>query len=818
MHRRYFSLIAPLLLALLLVSSVLSTDFSQVRVYPDNKADWLKLEQLALDIAFVGPDFIDVITDMNQLEQLREQGFRVEILHEKLSEFYRSRIETEKDMGGYMTLSEISARADSLVMAHINICDKFLIGQSIEGRDIYAIKISDYAKVDEDEPELLFTAAIHAREVITPLVVFNVMEYLLDNYGTDSALTYLVDNRELFFVIPVNPDGYYYNESTNPSGGGTWRKNRRDNGDGSYGVDLNRNYGYEWGYDDEGSSPTTSDATYRGTGPFSEPETQIMRDFTEAREFVITLYFHSYSNLILWPWGYDYLVTPDENLFQIMGDSIAAYNGYSPTPSHGLYTTNGASDDWGYGEQITKNKNLALTIEVGDSDDGFWPETSRIDQLVGENLDPCLFLMRIADNPYKLLPPNVPDLFVADSVDSTGYAVDWSHSDSLNPAVGYDLYEMADLTTLSDSANDFYNWSNQGFELATGRRHSHPSSFYSQSGNSLSQTLDMTQDITVETGDQLTFWAFYDIETDWDYAYVEVSVDGGSSFTPIPGSITTTYDPYGNNRGNGITGQSGSWVEATFDLAAYVGQSIRVRFSYYTDGYVANEGFYIDDIYPVKMFGTQTLLASGYVDTSYTFGNHAVGEFYYKVRAVDAEGQAGSFSIAAMTTVWPTGYSCVDTDNDGYGDPGYASNNCPDDNCPDIYNPEQTDTDDDGLGDLCDVCPEDADNDIDNDGICGNIDNCPDVANSLQEDTDLDGVGDACCCVGQTGNINGDAAGSIDITDLVYLVQYMFSGGPVVGCPISADVNGDNSIADITDLVDLVSYMFQDGPPPVDCP
>src|SRR5690606_8892087 len=132
-----------------------------------------------------------------------------------------------------------------------------------------------------------YYGAIHAREVITPEVLIYIMRYLTNNYGIDPQVTYLVDNRELFFSTVVNPDGYYYDEVIEPDGGGLWRKNRRNNGDGSYGIDLNRNFGYQWGYDDEGSSPDGSDETYRGASAFSEPETQRLRDFMISRNFVI---------------------------------------------------------------------------------------------------------------------------------------------------------------------------------------------------------------------------------------------------------------------------------------------------------------------------------------------------------------------------------------------------------------------------------------------------------------------------------------------------------------------------------------------------
>ena len=131
------------------------------------------------------------------------------------------------------------------------------------------VELSDHPGVDEGEPEVLITSVHHAREPAGLTTVLYTLWYLLEQYGADPEVTYLLDHRRLFVVPVLNPDGYVYNETTNPNGGGYWRKNRRNNG-GSFGVDLNRNYGYEWGYDDVGSSPSPSSETYPGPAPFSD--------------------------------------------------------------------------------------------------------------------------------------------------------------------------------------------------------------------------------------------------------------------------------------------------------------------------------------------------------------------------------------------------------------------------------------------------------------------------------------------------------------------------------------------------------------------
>ncbi|MGL5890898.1 MAG: M14 family zinc carboxypeptidase, partial [Bacteroidia bacterium] len=224
------------------------------------------------------------------------------------------------------------------------------------------------------------------------------MYYLLENYNSTPEIQYLLNNTELYFVPCINPDGYIYNETTNPFGGGMWRKNRFDNTDGTYGIDLNRNYGYNWGYDNNGSSPVTSDNTYRGTSAFSEPETQLIRQFTNAHQFRIALNYHTFSNLLICPWGYDFQTfTPDSALFMSWGALLTADNKYAfGTADQTVgYIVNGSSDDWMYGEQSSKPKIMAMTPEAGDQADGFWPAQNRIIDICKLNIPMDLYAARL---------------------------------------------------------------------------------------------------------------------------------------------------------------------------------------------------------------------------------------------------------------------------------------------------------------------------------------------------------------------------------------------------------------------------------------
>ncbi|MEL7361602.1 MAG: M14 family zinc carboxypeptidase, partial [Bacteroidota bacterium] len=300
-------------------------------------------------------------------------------------------------VGGFYSFEEVVAKLDQL---HDDfpglITEKVSLGQSYEGREIWMVEVSNNPGTDEGEPEVLYTALHHAREPQSMATVVYFLVYLLENYGVDPEVTYLVDNRRLVFVPVLNPDGYVYNETTDPSGGGLWRKNRRPVSNGAVGVDLNRNYGFEWGRDDLGSSPESFSNTYRGTAPFSEPETAAVRDFVEARRFRTAFNYHSRGNLLIYPWGYEPdLYTPDSARFSDLSAVMTLANDYTAGTVNQVlgYIVNGTSDDWMYGEQSTKPPILAFTPEVNDRvADGFWTPPDRIEARAKENIDANLVL------------------------------------------------------------------------------------------------------------------------------------------------------------------------------------------------------------------------------------------------------------------------------------------------------------------------------------------------------------------------------------------------------------------------------------------
>ncbi len=304
-------------------------------------------------------------------------------------------------MGGFYTYQQILAKLDTLAQLYPNLISAKQSADTlttIGGRTLYYVRISNNPNVTQNKPQVLYTALTHAREGAGMQQLFYYICYLLENYNTNNDIKNLVDNTEMYFIPCVNPDGYVYNESTDPTGGGMWRKNRKNNGNGSYGIDINRNFGYEWGYDNSGSSPNGSDDTYRGAYAFSERESQIVRDFCNQHQIKITINHHTFGNDFIYPWGYiGSTYTPDSTLFRAYAQLLTKdnYFAYGTCDQTLGYITNGSADDWMYGYQVSKPKIISMTPESGEPDDGFWPVASRIPVICSTNVSMNLMAAKL---------------------------------------------------------------------------------------------------------------------------------------------------------------------------------------------------------------------------------------------------------------------------------------------------------------------------------------------------------------------------------------------------------------------------------------
>lgn len=301
---------------------------------------------------------------------------------------------------GYYAYTELPAILDRMRTLYPNLISvRSSIGNSVQGRPLYIVKISDNPDVDENEPELLLNALHHAREPMSLSQLIFFMWHVLENYNSDKEIRTLLNSSEIYILPCVNPDGYVYNQTTNPNGGGLWRKNRRTNADGTFGVDLNRNYSYNYALDNTGSSPTPSSDTYRGTGAFSEPETAALRAFSASRQFVTAFNYHSYSNVCIYPFE---SLNPNSNAelstFRSAATYLTADNGFKIGNAYETvgYKANGTAPDWEFGEQVAKSKIYGFTPEIGSSTDGFWPASSRIIPLSNTMIEMNRRMLRIS--------------------------------------------------------------------------------------------------------------------------------------------------------------------------------------------------------------------------------------------------------------------------------------------------------------------------------------------------------------------------------------------------------------------------------------
>ncbi|MCJ1680253.1 immune inhibitor A [Streptomyces sp. APSN-46.1] len=260
------------------------------------------------------------------------------------------------------------------------------IGKTVQGKDILALKVTKNAKKtpDGDKPSVLYMSNQHAREWITPEMTRRLMHHTLDNYGKDQRITQLVDSTELWFLLTANPDGYDYTHA--PDGERLWRKNLHDNnGDGKItagdGVDLNRNFAYKWGYDNEGSSPSPSSETYRGPTASSEPETVALDAFEKRIGFTYAINYHSAAELLLYGVGWQVATpTPDDVAYKALAGTPEhpAVPGYYPQVSSELYTTNGEADGHASNANgimmFTPEMTTCRTASAIDPDDRWKPE------------------------------------------------------------------------------------------------------------------------------------------------------------------------------------------------------------------------------------------------------------------------------------------------------------------------------------------------------------------------------------------------------------------------------------------------------------
>jgi carboxypeptidase T len=388
-----------------------------IRMESPQPSDVKHFSENNYDIASYRPGgYLDLVVTQDEFERIVSEGFRFAIFQTEAE--MAANLATLEDIPGYRTYAVALAEMQQMVIDHPNLCMLYDLGDS-RGKeyydagntnyvnyqhDIWALKLTSNVQVYEDKPAIYYMGAHHAREPLSTEVTFYVLNHLLDNYGTDPDITHSINTKEIWFVPIVNPDGHkIVLDQINVN----WRKNIRDNdGNGQItpgggwsfpdGVDPNRNYSWEWG--GQGASASPGDQTYRGPSAFSEPEVDAMRELMAYRPFVAGISYHTYSELVLWPFGYaNNIYAPDATAISALGTAMAqtipklsGSGHYDPGPSWSLYPAAGNTDDYAYGQHGI----FSYTIELATQ---FIPPATQVVQVCQDNLEAALILLNRID-------------------------------------------------------------------------------------------------------------------------------------------------------------------------------------------------------------------------------------------------------------------------------------------------------------------------------------------------------------------------------------------------------------------------------------
>ena len=307
----------------------------------------------------------------------------------------------------FHTYAEMAQLVADTEAAFPEIVQRFSIGTSHQGRQLWAAKVSDHVAVDEDEPEVLFDGLHHGDEHMSLEMTLAILRWLTEGYGSDTRVTELVDTREIWIVFAVNPDGATYDIKDRTYR--DWRKNRQPTPDSTYvGTDLNRNYDFRWGCCG-GMSTDPKSSRFGGRAAFSAPETRAFRDFVRSRvvdgrqQIRAAISFHTTGRLVMWPYGHTKTDVPsdmtrdDQAVFAALGTAMAKTNGYKPIQASDLYITAGTSRDWLYG----RYRIFSYTFELS-PDSAPYPDASRIPSETGRNREAVLMLIERASCPYSI--------------------------------------------------------------------------------------------------------------------------------------------------------------------------------------------------------------------------------------------------------------------------------------------------------------------------------------------------------------------------------------------------------------------------------
>ncbi len=526
--------------------------------------------------AIVEVDHGEVVVTANRraVRKLRRLGYRVSRLAPPKRRGARAADFPSAD-SQYHNYTEMTAEVQSTAAAFPALVSRFSIGTSYLGRELWAVKVSDNVATDEAEPEVLFTANQHAREHLTTEMALYILRELTSKYASDPRIKAIVDSRETWIVFMVNPDGVEYDIATGSYR--MWRKNRQPNGTGAVGTDLNRNWAWQWGCCG-GSSGSFSSETYRGAAPFSAPETQRVRDFVNSRviggvqQIKAHIDFHTYSELILWPYGYTTadtapgLTSNDRNAHATLGQQMAATNGYKPEQASDLYIADGTIDDWLWGQ----HKIFTYTFEMfpTTSSPGFYPPDEQIVPQTTRNREAVLMLEEYADCVYRVLGQTcggpAPETVYFDNFETgTGWTRNAQGTDTATTG----LWERGDPAgTTSSGAKQLGTTTSGVNDLVTGRL-----------AGAAAGDNDVDGGVTSITSPAITLPSSGNLTLSFQHYFAHGSNSSSADFLRVFVRNTATgatTQAFGRN--GAAVNVNGAWTLATASLNAFAGQSIQL--------------------------------------------------------------------------------------------------------------------------------------------------------------------------------------------------------------------------------------------------
>ncbi len=442
----------------LVLNTAHPTKIVTIEVVDQQQLNWL-MSEIGLNPLSCrpGPGSQPFHASVEQLERISKAGTAYVIDVENAEAMFkaeRDRINATNNNRGaswfddYKTRAQINTKIDELVTLRPDLVTKLTVGTSHEGNTIFGMRISGSAST---KPAVLFSGTQHAREWISPMTNMWIATELVERYDSDAAIQNAVDSIEFFIIPVVNPDGYLHSWSTYR----LWRKNRRDNGGGVYGVDLNRNWDIDWNGPESTSNDPNNDL-YVGPSAFSEPETASLRDFVQARPNIVAhIDFHAYGQIILQAWGYTETPPADQAAVDALGadmrDAILTVNGYDYPHAGGgelIYLASGTCSDWTYSQGL-----FGYTIELRPTCCTFELPAVEIIPTAQELFQAALVMADWAATPLGVLFPNgKPDLITPNQPATFQVDITSRHGETLDSATATLLYRSSARGTFTEVA------------------------------------------------------------------------------------------------------------------------------------------------------------------------------------------------------------------------------------------------------------------------------------------------------------------------------------------------------------------------------